>query len=101
MITCSACGEEFAKEENAKNVSDIGFDFFYPACGAGVIEGGNAEEVRRQQEVQTVVISQIQELAEETQTPGYEGPQHSIEQLRHRLRQILNEIDSELERREN
>lgn len=99
MYSCSACGTEFHPEEGRSGSSDTRFDFFCPECGEGVVPDGDAEEIRRQREVQKQIINDIQELAEETNTPSYEGPQHSIELLRDRLQQILDYIDSELERR--
>lgn len=100
MHTCSACGTEFRPEEGQAGKSDTRFDIFCPNCGAGVIPDGDAVEVRRRREVQKKIISDIQDLGEETKTPSYQGPQHSIELLRDRLRQILDEINTELERRD-
>lgn len=97
MITCSACRIEFLREEGQTGESDIRFDVFCPECGSGVVPDGDAEEIRRQRDVQKHVINDIQELAEETQTP--QGPQHSIEYLRDRLEQILEDIDIELAHR--
>lgn len=99
MHTCSACGDEFRPEEGRSGESDTRFDLFCPNYGAGVIPDGDAEEVRRQRHVQRQIINDIQELAEETKTASYEGPQHSIEVLRDRLQRILDDINTELERR--
>jgi len=99
MYMCSACGTEFHPEEGRSDSSETRFDFFCPECGEGVVPDGDAEEVRRRREVQKQTISDIQDLAEETKTSSYEGPQHSIEVLRDRLQRILEDIDTELERR--
>jgi uncharacterized Zn finger protein (UPF0148 family) len=99
MHTCSACGNGFRPEDGRSGESDTRFDLFCPNCGAGVIPDGDAEEIRRQRDVQREIINDIQELAEETKTASYEGPQHSIEVLRDRLQRILDNIDTELERR--
>lgn len=100
MHTCSACGTEFRPEEGRTDQTDTRFDFFCPNCGEGVIPDGDAEEVRRQRDVQQQIINEIQELAEETKTPSYQGPQHSIELLRERLQRIVDDIDAELKRRD-
>ena len=81
MYTCSACGTEFHPEEDKSSSSDTRFDFFCPGCDEGVVPDGDAEEVRRRRQVQKQIINDIQELAEETDTPSYEGPQHFIEPL--------------------
>ena len=99
MLICSDCGTEFRPEEGQSGESDTRFDLSCPNCGAGVILDDDAEEVRRQREVQRQIINDIQELAEETKTPSYEGAQHSIEVLRDRLQRILDDIDTEMERR--
>lgn len=100
MYECSACGAEFRPEEAGEGGTETQFDIFCPECDAGVIPGGDGEEARRQREVQRQILSEVQELAEETQTPDYIGPQYPLERLRDDLEQLLSQIDAELERRD-
>lgn len=99
MYECSACGTEFRAEEIAGEC-ETQFDIFCPECNAGVIPGGDGEEARRQREVQEQIITKLQDLAEETRTPEYVGPQYPLERLQDNLEQILNQIDAELTRRD-
>lgn len=100
MFECSACGAEFRPEEADGGRTETQFDIFCPECDAGVIPGGNAEEARRQREVQAQILTELQRLAEDTRTPDHIGPQYPLERLRDDLERMVNQIDTELARRE-
>jgi len=100
MYECSACGAEFEPEEAEGGRTETQFDIFCPECDAGVVLGGDAEEARRQQEIQERILTELQDLAEETETPDYVGPQYPLGRLRDDLERILDEIDTELARRD-
>jgi hypothetical protein len=75
------------------------FDWQCPDCGRAVLIDGNAKEQRRQREAREQVAEQIQEFADELDTPGYQPSPYSIEEMRDRLESILNSIDEELDQR--
>jgi hypothetical protein len=60
---------------------------------------GNAKERQRQRQARNRISKQIQALAEEVDTASYEPYPYSVEQLDDRVREILDEIDQELDRR--
>jgi len=93
----SVCGTEFEPDEAVKGVSDTWFDIFCPRCDAGVIPNG--EEANRQQKTPKQILTELRELAEETQTSDYEGEQYPIDRLKEDLERLLNDIKSELARR--
>jgi len=99
MYVCSACGAEFEQNVGRSGESDTRFDIFCPECGAGVIPDGDAEEFRRQREAQRQILTELRDLAEETQTPSYEGEQYPIDTLKEDLERLLTQIESELSRR--
>jgi len=94
---CSFCSEHI--DARPWNESDTMFDWQCPDCGRPVLIDGNAKEKRRQRQVREQISNQIQEFADELDTPGYEPAPYSVEQMRDRLELILDSIDEELDQR--
>lgn len=94
---CSFCENQV--EVAPVNQSDTIWDWRCQACGQPVLIDGNAKEQQRQRQARNRISKQIQELAEELDTAGYEPYPYSVEQLDNRVREILDKIDQELDRR--
>ncbi|WP_424005614.1 hypothetical protein ACOZ4I_20330 (plasmid) [Haloarcula salina] len=60
---------------------------------------GNAKERQQQMQAREEIADQIQDFADELDTPGYQPTPYSVERIRDRLESILNTADEELERR--
>lgn len=98
-IDCSHCGEEIAARP--LDQSDTMFDWQCPNCGGEVLIDGNATEQQRQREARERITEQIQDLAAELDTPSYEPAPYSVEELKERVEDILEDIETELNQRQS
>ena len=94
---CSFCENQV--EVVPMNESDTMWDWRCQVCGQPVLIDGDAKEQQRQREARNRISKQIQALAEELDTPGSAPYPYSVEQLDDRVREILDEIDQERDRR--
>jgi predicted RNA-binding Zn-ribbon protein involved in translation (DUF1610 family) len=94
---CSHCGQEV--EVRPGGAEDTMFSWECTNCGEWVLLDGNAKEQQQRNQAKRAITAEIQELAAEIDTPGYEPAPYSVEKLKEELERILDEAESELERR--
>jgi hypothetical protein len=75
------------------------FDWQCPRCDEPVVLDGSAEEQQRRRQARERISEQIRDLGDELDTPSYQPSPYSVEELRERLESILDEIESETDRR--
>jgi DNA-directed RNA polymerase subunit RPC12/RpoP len=95
--TCSHCHKQI--DALPLDETDTMVDWQCPNCGHSVLMDGNAKEQQRQQEAREQITEQILELASELDTPNYQPAPYTVEELKHRLEDLVEDIDTELQQR--
>jgi len=81
------------------NMTDTMFDWQCPRCDEPVVIDGSATEQQRRSQAREHISNQIIDLGNELDTPNYRPSPYSVEKLEERLESILEEIESEIDRR--